>query len=94
MVKVVVRVCFWKLVCNGYSKLSMVYQCVGCQTHSLQPLGHMSQPGVNSQPKFSLPGGPPVDINCFHCNHKHTVSNYNQFCFVTFLFMFSYVLII
>ncbi|XP_054283171.1 tRNA (guanine(26)-N(2))-dimethyltransferase-like isoform X1 [Macrosteles quadrilineatus] len=55
------------------SKLAMVYQCVGCGTHSFHPLGSTSQVGHNSQPKFSLTQGPPVGTNCFHCNHKHNM---------------------
>uniref|UniRef100_A0A1B6IPS7 tRNA (guanine(26)-N(2))-dimethyltransferase n=1 Tax=Homalodisca liturata TaxID=320908 RepID=A0A1B6IPS7_9HEMI len=53
------------------SKLSMVYQCAGCHTHTLQPLGLASQSGTSTQPKFHLGHGPPVNTNCFHCNYKH-----------------------
>ncbi|XP_074649968.1 tRNA (guanine(26)-N(2))-dimethyltransferase-like [Tubulanus polymorphus] len=51
------------------SKLAMVYQCVGCETYTLQPLG-LAEPHKGSV-KFAPGRGPPVDAACAHCNHAH-----------------------
>lgn len=54
------------------SKLSMVYQCVGCHALTLHPLGVATQVGsTNTQVKFSLPASPPVNTICSHCGFKH-----------------------
>ncbi|PSN57174.1 putative tRNA (guanine(26)-N(2))-dimethyltransferase [Blattella germanica] len=55
-------------------KLAMVYQCVGCKTITLQPLGVENKYGDKPhQFKFSLPQGPPVDSTCTHCGHRHHI---------------------
>ncbi|KAB0794028.1 hypothetical protein PPYR_13648 [Photinus pyralis] len=52
------------------SKLSMVYQCNGCETFTLSPLGVLKT-ADNKQVKFKLPTGPPVNSQCEHCQHSH-----------------------
>ncbi|XP_065353089.1 tRNA (guanine(26)-N(2))-dimethyltransferase [Cloeon dipterum] len=54
------------------SKLSMVYQCVGCGTFTLQPLGNC-QEREKGGPKFSVAHGPTVNSSCEHCGHRHHV---------------------
>lgn len=51
----------------------MVYQCVGCEMMSLQPLGLKSP--KNDDWKFSLPSGIAVSEICIHCGHKFRVRN-------------------
>ncbi|KAL4709468.1 hypothetical protein ACJJTC_012805 [Scirpophaga incertulas] len=56
------------------SKLSMVYQCVGCDVKTLQPLGGFKPNPTDKNPneiKAFLPSGPPVGTHCAHCNHPH-----------------------
>jgi hypothetical protein len=51
-----------------------VFQCTGCETLSLQPLGVSHQYGEKPhQFKITLPHGPPVGALCEHCRHKHHV---------------------
>ncbi|KAK5641038.1 hypothetical protein RI129_009585 [Pyrocoelia pectoralis] len=52
------------------SKLSMVYQCNGCETFTLSPLGTVKT-SDNKQVKFKLPTGPPLNSQCEHCQHSH-----------------------
>lgn len=58
------------------SNVSMVYQCVGCELMSLQPLG-LKCP-KNDDWKFSLPSGITVSETCVHCGHKFRVRNFNR----------------
>ncbi|XP_050664762.1 probable tRNA (guanine(26)-N(2))-dimethyltransferase isoform X2 [Leptidea sinapis] len=56
------------------SKLSMVYQCVGCDTITLQPLGATKPNPSERNPgqlKFCLPAAPSVGELCLHCNQRH-----------------------
>ncbi|XP_012274208.1 probable tRNA (guanine(26)-N(2))-dimethyltransferase [Orussus abietinus] len=50
------------------SKLGMLYQCVGCETMTTQPLGQQKSNGG-----FKLPAAPSVDRLCPHCHHKHHI---------------------
>ncbi|KAH6943758.1 hypothetical protein HPB50_026934 [Hyalomma asiaticum] len=59
------------IVKRSTSKLGMVYQCSGCETFSLQPLGRCTEKG--SSFKFSPALGPPVGSTCSHCGHKHHI---------------------
>ncbi|XP_037523492.2 tRNA (guanine(26)-N(2))-dimethyltransferase [Rhipicephalus sanguineus] len=59
------------IVKRSTSKLGMVYQCSGCETFSLQPLGRCTEKG--SSFKFSPALGPPVGLTCSHCGHKHHI---------------------
>ncbi|CAK1581309.1 unnamed protein product [Parnassius mnemosyne] len=56
------------------SKLSMVYQCVGCDNITLQPLGGFKPNPTEKNPeqmKAYLPTVPPVSEFCVHCNQRH-----------------------
>ncbi|XP_068622642.1 tRNA (guanine(26)-N(2))-dimethyltransferase isoform X2 [Battus philenor] len=56
------------------SKLSMVYQCVGCDNITLQPLGGFKPNPTEQNPgqmKAYLPSVPPVGERCVNCNQKH-----------------------
>lgn len=56
------------------SKLSMVYQCTGCDQITLQPLGGFKPNPTGANPhqlKTYLPAAPPIGANCEHCNQKH-----------------------
>ncbi|XP_067640547.1 uncharacterized protein [Eurosta solidaginis] len=52
----------------------MVFQCTGCDTYTLQPMGivksKISDKG-NAEEKFGIPTGPNVNTNCAHCGDKH-----------------------
>lgn len=52
----------------------MVYQCTGCDTFTLQPLGILKASDDNKQVKFKLPVGPPVGSACEHCGNSFHVS--------------------
>lgn len=59
------------------SRHSMVFQCTGCDTLTLQPLGSTKPNPTQSNPnqvKFGTPTGPFVNTNCEHCGHRHHVS--------------------
>ncbi|KAI5651474.1 n2,N2-dimethylguanosine tRNA methyltransferase domain-containing protein [Phthorimaea operculella] len=56
------------------SKLSMVYQCVGCDNITLQPLGGFKPNPSEKNPdqkKAYLPTVPPVGEYCDNCNQRH-----------------------
>ncbi|XP_049871406.1 probable tRNA (guanine(26)-N(2))-dimethyltransferase [Pectinophora gossypiella] len=56
------------------SKLSMVYQCVGCDNITLQPLGGFKPNPSDKNPaqmKAYLPASPPVGEFCSNCNQRH-----------------------
>lgn len=59
------------IVKRSTSKLGMVYQCSGCETFTLQPLGRCAEKGNSF--KFTPALGPPVGLNCSHCGHKHHI---------------------
>lgn len=61
-----------KMVKCSSSKLSMVYRCTGCDTFSFQPLGKFVETKENNI-KHSVSQGPPVNINCEHCGHRHVL---------------------
>lgn len=51
------------------SKLALVFQCVGCETFTLQSLGKcVAGPGKNF--KYFPATGPVVGPNCVHCGHR------------------------
>ncbi|XP_030380509.1 probable tRNA (guanine(26)-N(2))-dimethyltransferase [Scaptodrosophila lebanonensis] len=74
-VRIFLRVHVGQAQCKySMSKQSMVYQCTGCETHTLQPLGiirHSPSPENPQKVKFSIPTGPAVGSSCQHCGHKH-----------------------
>lgn len=55
---------------QSLSKLSTVFQCNGCCSLTLQPLGAFKDAG-NNQFKYSLPNGPAVGETCAHCGQRH-----------------------
>ncbi|XP_013784928.2 tRNA (guanine(26)-N(2))-dimethyltransferase-like isoform X2 [Limulus polyphemus] len=59
------------IVKQSTSKLAMVYLCTGCETYNLQPLGKCIQ--KEKSLKFSPGDGPPVDMLCSHCQHRHQI---------------------
>ncbi|XP_075724665.1 tRNA methyltransferase 1 [Rhipicephalus microplus] len=59
------------IVKRSTSKLGMVYQCSGCESFSLQPLGRCTEKGNSF--KFTPALGPPVGLTCSHCGHKHHI---------------------
>ncbi|KAK0182400.1 hypothetical protein PV327_000544 [Microctonus hyperodae] len=67
-IRVFVRVFTGQIKCKkNTSKLGMVYQCIGCESMTIQPLGT-----VDSE-SYKLPSGPPVDQLCKFCRHKHHI---------------------
>lgn len=77
-IRIFVRVFTGQNQCKySMSKQSTVYQCTGCDTMTLQPLGILKPNPTEKNPnqvKFSIPTGPPVNRTCDHCGHKHHVS--------------------
>ncbi|XP_014213045.1 probable tRNA (guanine(26)-N(2))-dimethyltransferase [Copidosoma floridanum] len=66
-IRVFVKVYTSKSACKlNTSNLAMVYQCVGCESMTLQPLGITTD--KNQQ---KLPQVPAVDKLCEFCQHKH-----------------------
>ncbi|CAH0587877.1 unnamed protein product [Chrysodeixis includens] len=56
------------------SKLSMVYQCTGCDNFTLQPMGAFKPNPTEKNPqqmKAYLPAVPPVGEFCVNCNQRH-----------------------
>ncbi|XP_045624575.1 tRNA (guanine(26)-N(2))-dimethyltransferase [Procambarus clarkii] len=72
-VRVVVKVFTSRVKCKEtFSKVSWLYQCVGCETRTLQPLGRIVINGKSV--KYQLSSGPPVAEACSHCSHRHLVA--------------------
>ncbi|CAH0564277.1 unnamed protein product [Brassicogethes aeneus] len=54
------------------SKLSYVFNCTGCDSFELQPLGVLKKNEKNPKNvKFSIPTGPSVNKKCQHCNQSY-----------------------
>ncbi|KAG5675339.1 hypothetical protein PVAND_005249 [Polypedilum vanderplanki] len=72
-VRLFVRVYTGQFQCKESStKQSMVFQCTGCETLTLQPLAYKKTSIDNPNSiKFNLPTGPYVNTNCEHCSNKH-----------------------
>lgn len=82
-IRVFVRVFTGQIKCKkNTSKLGMVYQCIGCESMTIQPLG-----SVDSE-SYKLPSGPPVDQLCKFCRRKHHVCMYKILFFKLFKFLF------
>uniref|UniRef100_A0A1A9ZX99 tRNA (guanine(26)-N(2))-dimethyltransferase n=1 Tax=Glossina pallidipes TaxID=7398 RepID=A0A1A9ZX99_GLOPL len=61
-------------ICLDKNKQSMIYQCTGCSTFNLQPLGSIKPNPTETRPtqvKLGIPTGPPVNTNCEHCGRKY-----------------------
>ncbi|EDV32129.1 uncharacterized protein Dana_GF14196 [Drosophila ananassae] len=74
-IRIFVRVRVGQAQCKlSMSKQSWMYQCTGCDTFTLQPLG-ITKPnptaGNPQQLKFGIPTGPAVNSQCEHCGHRH-----------------------
>ncbi|XP_039490274.1 probable tRNA (guanine(26)-N(2))-dimethyltransferase [Drosophila santomea] len=74
-IRIFVRVYVGQAQCKlSMSKQSWIYQCTGCETFTLQPLG-ITKPnptaGNPQQLKFGIPTGPAVNSQCEHCGHRH-----------------------
>lgn len=68
-IRVFVRVFTSQKKCKeNASKLGMLYQCVGCESMTVQPLTVKSPTG-----SFKLPPTPSVEQSCKHCQSRHHV---------------------
>lgn len=88
-IRVFVRIFTSSLACKkSCTRQSVVFQCTGCNSFTLQPLGvsKATEAKPNSI-KFGIPTGPFVETNCKHCNHKHHVSFNLVFFFKTKIFI-------
>lgn len=56
-----------------FSKLSFVYECVGCETFNLHPLGVLKPSKNPNILKSVIPVGLPVNQECEHCGHQFRV---------------------
>ncbi|XP_011307972.1 probable tRNA (guanine(26)-N(2))-dimethyltransferase isoform X2 [Fopius arisanus] len=66
-IRVFVRIYTGQIKCKeNTSNLGMIYQCTGCETMTIHPLGMKK---LNAGCK--LPVGPPVDQLCKFCRYKH-----------------------
>ncbi|XP_058452414.1 tRNA (guanine(26)-N(2))-dimethyltransferase [Malaya genurostris] len=74
-IRVFVRIFTSQYTCKkSSSKQSMVFQCTGCESFTLQPLGILKPNPTEQNPnqiKFGIPTGPFVNSRCSHCNHQH-----------------------
>ncbi|XP_052864542.1 tRNA (guanine(26)-N(2))-dimethyltransferase [Anopheles cruzii] len=74
-IRVFVRIYSGQYACKkSSSKQAMVFQCTGCESFTLQPLGVLKPNPTEANPKqikFGLPTGPFVGSRCEHCNHQH-----------------------
>lgn len=74
-IRVFVRIFTGQYACKkSSSKQSMIFQCTGCESFTLQPLGILKPNPTeqnSSQIKFGTPTGPYVSSRCEHCNHQH-----------------------
>jgi len=72
--RVFVRVYTGQAVCKqSTSKLGHVYQCTGCESLAIHPLGRLGTHNKGGQIKYSLPTGPPVGRECSYCGNTHHV---------------------
>lgn len=53
------------------SKHSYLFQCVGCESRTLQPLGRIVEKGASK--RFIPGGGPAVADKCSHCGGRHVM---------------------
>ncbi|XP_037958722.1 probable tRNA (guanine(26)-N(2))-dimethyltransferase [Teleopsis dalmanni] len=76
-IRIFVRVYTNQYKCKfSMSKHSFIFQCTGCHTFSLHPLGQTKPNPSKSNPnqvKFGIPTGPPVNTNCEHCAYRHHI---------------------
>ncbi|XP_058796550.1 tRNA (guanine(26)-N(2))-dimethyltransferase [Phymastichus coffea] len=66
-IRVFVKLHSSQMACKrNTSNLGLVYQCVGCESITIQPLGT-----TNEKNTHKLPQAPVVDKLCSFCKHKH-----------------------
>lgn len=74
-IRVFVRVYTSPLECKlSTTKQSMIFQCTGCTTFSLQPLGIIKLNPSEKNPnqfKYCLPVVPNINNHCEHCNNRY-----------------------
>ncbi|XP_055692924.1 tRNA (guanine(26)-N(2))-dimethyltransferase [Lutzomyia longipalpis] len=74
-IRVFVRIFTSPVQCKkSTSKQSHVFQCTGCESFTLQPLGVLKPNPTEKNPtqvKYALPTGPSVDSTCTHCGFRH-----------------------
>ena len=58
---------------SSTSKLGHVYQCTGCDTISVHPLGKVGPHPDGKNIRYKLVTGPPVDKKCEFCRQPHHV---------------------
>jgi tRNA (guanine26-N2/guanine27-N2)-dimethyltransferase len=72
-VRVFVRVYTSAASCKASaSKHAYVFQCVSCESRTLQPLGRVNE--RNGVKKYSAGGGPTVGATCAHCGGRHVMA--------------------
>ncbi|XP_068150469.1 tRNA (guanine(26)-N(2))-dimethyltransferase [Drosophila tropicalis] len=74
-IRIFLRVRVGQAQCKlSMSKQSWLFQCTGCESFALQPLG-ITKPnptkGNPQQLKFGIPTGPQVNSQCSNCGHRH-----------------------
>lgn len=68
-IRVYVQVYTSQLKCKeNTTKLGYLYQCTGCESMTMQPLGARKPNGG-----YKLPNGPVVNQRCEICNHSFHV---------------------
>lgn len=74
-IRVFVRVFTSPLECKkSSSKQSMFFQCTGCSTHTLQPLGILKPNPTEKNPnqfKYALPVVPSISDHCEQCSSRY-----------------------
>lgn len=76
-----------------FSKLSHVYQCTGCKSMTLQPLGQVIE-RHKKPPKYSLTRVPFASGSCQHCQGSlqvgyFTIINERLLNFIEILFIYT-----
>lgn len=60
-----------KQVKHSVAKKSMVFECVGCGAHVIQPIAQVVPTKGEGNFKFMPGSGPVVPQSCQHCHHHH-----------------------
>ena len=73
-VRVFVRIRTGQKQCKeSTSKVGHVYQCNGCESFTVQPLGKVIPHQDGKNVNYKLPVGPPVGQKCEHCGHGFNI---------------------
>ncbi|CAG5134674.1 unnamed protein product [Candidula unifasciata] len=62
-----------KQVKHSVAKRSMVFECVGCGAHMIQPIAEVIPTKGEGNFKFMPGSGPVVPQKCQHCHHQHRI---------------------